>query len=158
MSVTTESKPSERRHQQNQRQLLTSIRVGPSTYSRWSKIQERECKKDYLQPRLHVWRCMGGSEPRWKYGTPTAYQWVQNQNKNWLLGNVYCPPNKKTYLPKIISMTQPDRQYLNQRSSEWVTVTSGRAQPFILGVHSASPTPNAATNYGFALEYNQVSQ
>jgi len=30
-----------------------------------------------------------------------------------------------------------------------------RAQPFILGVHSASPTANAATNYGFALEYNQ---
>ena len=67
-------------------------------------------------------------------------------------------PNKKTYSPKILSMTQPDRQYLNQRSSEWVALTSGRAQPFILGVHSASPTPNAATNYGFALEYNQVSQ
>jgi len=31
-----------------------------------------------------------------------------------------------------------------------------RSQPFILGVHSASPTPNAATNYGFALDYNQV--
>merc|ERR1711990_356464 len=32
-----------------------------------------------------------------------------------------------------------------------------RAQPFILGVHStASPSPNAATNYGFALDYNQV--
>lgn len=31
-----------------------------------------------------------------------------------------------------------------------------RAQPFILGVHSTSPTPNAALNYGFALEYNQV--
>ena len=35
----------------------------------------------------------------------------------------------------------------------------GRAQPFILGVHStASPSPNAATNYGFALDYNQVSR
>jgi len=32
-----------------------------------------------------------------------------------------------------------------------------RSQPFILGVHTtASPSPNAATNYGFALDYNQV--
>jgi len=31
-----------------------------------------------------------------------------------------------------------------------------RAQPFILGVHSAaSPIPNPTSNYGFALEYNQ---
>jgi hypothetical protein len=33
---------------------------------------------------------------------------------------------------------------------------TSRAQPFILGVHSLSPTPNAVLNYGFALEYTQV--
>ena len=37
-------------------------------------------------------------------------------------------------------------------------IPPGRSQPFILGVHTtASPSPNAATNYGFALDYNQVS-
>ena len=35
----------------------------------------------------------------------------------------------------------------------------GRAQPFILGVHSAASADitNPTSNYGFALEYNQVS-